>query len=240
MKLIKQTLIASITFLAIFSCTKQKINIATDHPPTPSLPQNPPLVFAGPDMSLELPINSTTISGSYTDPTNDIRKKEWRKISGPDSCIIETKDSLSTRISGLKLGVYQFELSITNGFGLTGKDSVIVVVWDNSHFIQGPVGTNEVTFTNIKWVYPWYSSLEIKNVYNSIPRNKPIKVFVKRDSTNNWIEVLHWSINTITDIYDYFIESRWPDGAGMYSYGSLYISYYGPDTKDTPDVKIQY
>lgn len=53
---------------------------------------------------------------------------KWSKIAGPTAGTITTPNSLSTTVTGLENGIYQFELAGTDNFGLTGKDTVQVTV----------------------------------------------------------------------------------------------------------------
>ena len=188
-----------------------------------------PKVNAGLDMKIQLPQNFTSLYGSFYNADRAFKKVEWRKVSGPDSCIIVDKDSLITVVSNLREGIYEFELTVTDKMNLSGKDSVKVEV----------LSEHERIYKNLVWIFPWYAALEVTNIISlPIPTGTPIKVFVLRDNTSKWIEALPAS-NSPTTAYEYFIETR-PNGGGIYLYGSLYIFYYGTDTNDTPDVKIQF
>ena len=184
-------------------------------------------------MKIELPQNFTVLQGGFYNADRNVKKVEWRKVSGPDSCIIVDKDSLKTVVSNLREGVYEFELTVTDKMNLYGKDSVKVEV------VKPQQLSSEIIFKNIVWIFPWYPSLEINNIHTYIPTGTPIKVFVRRGNASEWKEATPIANNVNSSVYEYFIETR-PDGAGMYNYGSLYIFYYGRDTDDTPDVKIQF
>ena len=101
------------------------------------------------------------------------------------------------------------------------------------------VSDHEIIGKNIRWIFPWYNALELKKIHSYISEETPIKVFVQRDNNSLWIEATPVLQDSILSKYEYFIEKR-PEGAGMYNYGSLYIFYYGMDTEDTPDVKVQF
>ena len=191
-----------------------------------------PKVNAGLDMKIDIPQNFTVLQGGFYNTNHNFKKVEWRKVSGPDSCIIVDKDSLKTVIANLREGVYEFELTVTDNMNLSGKDSVRVEVVKHQQL------SSEIIFKNLVWTFPWYNTLEVTHIYNYIPIGSPIKVFVQRNNTSEWIEASN-SYN-VNNRYEYFIEAR-PNGNGFYtSYGSLYIFYYGPDTNDTPNVKIQF
>lgn len=210
-------------------------------PPLPPPPNTAPQAVAGSDVRILLPVDSATLHGTYYDTPFDNVQPKWRKISGPNSFVIDNPESMKTKVRNLVKGKYEFELTVTDKGGLTGKDSVIVDVYDP----QGNLGVNDpqvadsnkLVLTNLEWIYPWYAAIEVKNVL-SYP--SPIKVFIQRDFDTSWIEVKFLSNNSVDDQYEYFIETRQPDGAGMYTYGSLYIFYYGSNTTDTPNVRIQF
>lgn len=191
-----------------------------------------PVAFAGPDFYIVLPADSLTLKGAVSDtPSDDIVQHSWKKISGPSGGIIDNPALLQTKVRNLLKGTYQFELTVIDKGGLSGKDTVIVDVRD-------PInpGSGELIFTKLKWIYPWYAAVEVENMYSYPP---PKKVFIKRGFDSVWVEVNDLSDLSTNNQYEYFIEKR-PDGAGMYSYGSLYIFYYGSNTADTPDVKVRF
>ena len=197
------------------------------------VPNSAPISNAGQDIVIFFPTNFCTLSGKAQDIENNIQTILWSKISGPSSFFIEHPDSLLTKVSNLQIGVYQFELTVTDSIGLYGKDTIQVIV------NQSSANSNEIIFQNQTWVYPWYSAIEVKNFYSLIPSGSVFRIFIRRDTNPGWIEVFPYSINGSGGSYEYFIETR-PDGAGMYNFGSLYIFYYGMDTSDTPDVKIVF
>jgi len=234
MKTINHFLVASIA-LAVFFISSCKKTVE-ENQQLINVPNKAPDVQAGYDISIVLPSNEMFLDGSFYDPENNIKTIEWTKLSGPDSCVIENRNNLKTRVSGLREGVYEFELTVTDHLDAIGKDIVTVTV-EKGTTIE--TENNEVIYRNLHWVYPWYSSLELQNIYSYVPLGQAIKVFVKRDNSTDWEEIQLVSNTGLGGSYEYFIEER-PDGAGIYTYGSLYVFYYGNDTEDTPDVKVQF
>ena len=235
-------LLTSVFFLVtlIASCKKETA-IQVENSPLQSVIKNTaPTSFAGPDIKMELPAN-ITLQGSYYDAEHNVVKTEWLKVSGPDSSIIIDKNSLTTDVKNLREGIYEFELAITDRMNLCGKDTVKVEVLKSRQIDSAEVivREHEIVFKNLIWIFPWYSTLELRNIHKYIPAGTPIKVFIKRDFLTEWEEVFYATNNGNNRIYEYFIETRL-NGAGIYSYGSLYVFYYGIDTKDTPDVKVQF
>ena len=175
-------------------------------------------------------VNETELNGSYTDRENNIKDISWTKVSGPDSFKLENKSALHTKLTGLVKGIYQFELTVSDHFGLYDKDTVIVTVGDISAI------TKEIILKDLTWIFPWYNNVEIQNFFSYVPRGNPFKIFIQRDYDSSWKEVpasIPYPYQTI-EKYDYFIIT---DVHDFYNKGSLYISYYGSDVNASPNVK---
>ena len=102
-----------------------------------------PIAHAGSNISITLPTNNITLSGSGTDD-GTVTRYSWTKVSGP-SASISSPSSASTTVTGLVAGVYQFALTVTDNSGATGTDIVTVTV--NSAANQAPIavaGANQV------------------------------------------------------------------------------------------------
>jgi len=92
-------------------------------------PNHPPVANAGPDQTINLPVNSVTLDGnSSTDPDNNIASYSWTKVSGPLSSTIVNANAVQTQVTGLVQVAYQFELKVTDAAGLFSKDTVQVTV----------------------------------------------------------------------------------------------------------------
>lgn len=90
-----------------------------------------PVANAGTHITITLPVNSVTLSGSGTDPDGAITSYLWTKISGPASGTITSASSASTTVTGLVQGTYSFELRVTDNNGMIGaigRDTVQVTV----------------------------------------------------------------------------------------------------------------
>src|SRR5690242_64050 len=88
----------------------------------------PPLASAGSDQTVILPTNSATLSGSGVDTDGSIASYQWTKISGPNSGTINNAISSSATVTNLSVGVYQFELKVTDNEGASAKDTMKVEV----------------------------------------------------------------------------------------------------------------
>ena len=93
----------------------------------------PPVANAGADQVITLPSNSVNLNGSAsTDPDNNIASYQWTKISGPSSFTIANPNAVQTQVTNLVEGVYQFDLKVTDRFGLYDNDVVQVTVGNSS------------------------------------------------------------------------------------------------------------
>jgi hypothetical protein len=89
----------------------------------------PPVACAGAHQTITLPANSATLEGSCSaDHDNNITAYAWIKISGPSSFNIVNANAIQTQVTSLELGIYQFELKVTDAGGLFSKDTVAITV----------------------------------------------------------------------------------------------------------------
>lgn len=137
------------------------------------------------------------LKGSATDKENNIQSYYWKKISGPSSFVIENKDSLQTNIHQLIIGEYEFELTVTDTKGLSGKDTTKIII-EKDLFITHDF-QNKIIINNLEWLYAPNEVVEIKNLIFLISLDTGFKIFIERDNNGKWIEVnqdYNW------DIYD--------------------------------------
>ena len=87
-----------------------------------------PSANAGTNKTITLPTNTTTLNGSGTDADGTISSYAWVKVSGPSTGTIATANAATTSLNNLVQGVYQYELTVTDNSGATGKDTVQVTV----------------------------------------------------------------------------------------------------------------
>ncbi len=89
----------------------------------------PPIACAGADQTITLPVNTTTLNGSCSsDPDLNITGYAWTQIAGPVSATIATSNAVSSNVNNLSLGIYQFQLKVTDSAGLFSFDTVQVTV----------------------------------------------------------------------------------------------------------------
>ena len=110
-------------------------------------PNQPPTANAGSDITVTLPVNSTTLVGSGTDADGTIASFAWNKVSGPPGGTLGSPNAATTTVTALGVGTYVFKLTVTDNNGATGTDSVRVIV--NAAANQPPSANagNNITIT---------------------------------------------------------------------------------------------
>lgn len=91
-------------------------------------PNQPPVVNAGANQTITLPVNSVTQAGSATDPDGTVVSYQWTKISGPATFTIVTPTTPTTVINNLVAGTYIFQLAATDNLGAVGTNQVTIIV----------------------------------------------------------------------------------------------------------------
>jgi hypothetical protein len=91
-------------------------------------PNQAPTANAGPNQNITLPTNNITVVGSGSDPDGSIATYQWTIISGPSQYNIVSPTQAQTVINNLVQGTYQFQLTVTDNQGATGKDTMTVTV----------------------------------------------------------------------------------------------------------------
>ena len=210
-------LMCSAALLINSGCTEDSLDAGstTSAPPTVIEPLMPPTAFAQADFQVILPTNFCWLYGSYGGNIKP-EKTLWEKISGPSSAVIQNPDSLRTKVSNLEKGIYEFELTITNKNGLTAKDIARFVVGQMSETAK------EIIFKDMDWVCPMGCYIAIENIYSHLPVGSVFRIYIQRDNSANWQEV----------VSDY-------SGGDHYTYalydGHLYINLNDyPEPEDTP------
>jgi alpha-tubulin suppressor-like RCC1 family protein len=96
---------------------------------TVKIANTPPIVIAGSDQTITLPLNSINLAGSAA-ATNGatLSSTTWTQTAGPNTAAIGTPSALSTTVGGLMAGTYTFQLSATDNNGLSGVSTVTIKV----------------------------------------------------------------------------------------------------------------
>ncbi|MEP6617240.1 MAG: PKD domain-containing protein [Ginsengibacter sp.] len=94
---------------------------------------------AGADIVIVFPKDSAVLDGSSSkDPDGKIVSNHWAKISG-GVFAISKNDSQKTVVDRLLVGIYAFELTVTDDGGLSAKDTVQVTVNDPAIPNRAPI-----------------------------------------------------------------------------------------------------
>ena len=87
----------------------------------------PPIVDAGADQSVNLPLASVILTGSAWDPDGTIKSYTWSKYSGP-AASLANKSTPSLTMTDLKEGTYVFMLRVFDNLYAKTTDYVTVTV----------------------------------------------------------------------------------------------------------------
>ena len=122
-----------IILIAVFLCTGSILSISCKKERScegcATKNNKPPIAVAGPDQVITLPTDSVSLNGiNSSDPDGTISVWLWTKISGPASFNIINPSDSTTKIKTLVIGIYQFELKVTDDGGLSAKDTMRVIV----------------------------------------------------------------------------------------------------------------
>jgi hypothetical protein len=190
---------------------KDTVQIMVDNPAI----NQPPIAKAGPDQTITLPTNNVLLDGGESsDPDGSIIAYNWKKISGPPSFYIIKPDSSKTDVSALAVGIYTFELTVTDNGGLKAKDTVQIIVKDT-------LSVKEFVFESW-WVLTNDIQEEIEAATEDRPElfdnpSKTMRVSIKLENSTNWIDVPDgYTFNN----YSYFI------------YNHRFLDIYSPHPLD--------
>jgi hypothetical protein len=110
------------------SIRKEFVSNPGDAAPS-SIVNLPPISKAGNDTTIELPNDFITLNGCMSfDPEQAVLRYNWVKVSGPGAYLLPIDSLCSVNVKGLIEGVYSFELTVIDTAGLTGKDTIAIIV----------------------------------------------------------------------------------------------------------------
>lgn len=95
----------------------------------PSVPVNqPPVANAGTDQTIDIGVTTqVSLFGIGTDTDGTVVSYAWLKLSGTGGTIT-APGSQSTNVTGLSVGTYVLQLTVTDNLGATGTDTIVVTV----------------------------------------------------------------------------------------------------------------
>ena len=86
-----------------------------------------PVVNAGVDQSVNLPLSQLLLTGTSSDADGTITSRTWTKISGPTVTMTNANTSILT-LTNITSGTYIFQLSVQDNDGATSSDQVTIYV----------------------------------------------------------------------------------------------------------------
>ena len=99
------------------------------------LPQLTVTANAGRDRVVVLPRDSVTLMGTAFSVGGAVVSYRWVKKSGPAQGVIISPGAASTLVTGLVVGQYEFELTVTDSNGKLASDKILITVYtDDSCF----------------------------------------------------------------------------------------------------------
>jgi hypothetical protein len=117
-QLLKYVAILALSIGIFTSCTKDPVEKYL----------KPPLADAGKPRAITLPVSFDTLRGTAISYNGAIRGYLWSVISGPNLPTIERPSSAATRVSNMIAGTYKFQFAAIDSAGLTGLDTVSILV----------------------------------------------------------------------------------------------------------------
>lgn len=207
----------------------------TPPPPAPPVNHIAPVARAGNDTTIYSPFSSVTLNAGAS--TGSITHYKWELVNAPIYVEIVNYrfDKPKTFISRLvSVGTYEFELTVTDTYGLSSKDIVKITVAEP----KCTSGMKEVIIKDIKWGYAWWMEAGIRNVFSHLPANSYIRnIYIKRDASDKWELILPYDHHSS----DYGNHHTW-EHVEYFEFATWYLIIYpnANTADDTPDVKIEY
>lgn len=110
-----------------------------------------PEVIPGNNKTIELPLNSSAVSATVTDPDGLLESIVWTQVSGPSTAVIATPNNISTGVSSLQQGVYVFRCTATDNYGGVNHADVQVTVNPVTTDPKIYIGTSLGAYTRSGW-----------------------------------------------------------------------------------------
>lgn len=197
----------------------------------------PPIVDAGPDKSLNWMVTSTTLTGTVTDPDGDSFTVQWTKISGGNATI-NSPLSIITSVTNMQAGTYVFQLKATDSHGLTALDTVTITIAAQTDTIYWgvsdspvPVGVDE-TYVKAGFSFQANGADDVSVPFDQTA-NTPkyqwaaIPNRVPSSDKNHWfVDIVNQgNIGAITDLFG-APQNVTVDGADYFIWGTNYQTHF--------------
>lgn len=109
------------------------------------IPNSAPIVKAGANQLIYLPLDSAYVAGSAIDLDGSITGYSWKQLSGPSAAVFTNPVQWGTEVKELIAGTYYFSLTATDDVGATGSDTVVITVKKSANQAPRIVVTKSLT-----------------------------------------------------------------------------------------------
>ena len=161
----------------------------------PPPPNKAPVVNAGADKVITLPVSSTSITATASDSDGTIASYSWKQVYGPSQATITSGTSATATFSALVQGYYTFRVTASDEKGAKATDDVKVSV--------NPVNVPGTKYINVN-VYGGanaYSSTAWNNwsVGTTAGTNKTSAAFKYSDGTASTVSAVLSATDAVSD-----------------------------------------
>jgi hypothetical protein len=185
------------------------------------------------DITIQYPVNYAMLNGNVIGkaPGTPIKSASWKQISGPQA-YINNPQTLQTRVSNLdNEGTYEFELTVLDNANHFDQDTMTVRV-------ENATSTNSQIFL---WKVKWTQNetgfdelyIDIENFYYFVPINTAFEIFIKREASALWEQIIPSSQSTGNNGYVYYLGNNLTSRLTIYELPEV-------TTNDKPDIKIVF
>ncbi len=198
----------------------------------PALANQLPVVNAGTDKTITLPINSVSLTGTASDPDGTITAYAWTKISG-STAMLSGNTTATLSASNLLQGSYTFRLTVTDNKGGKKYDDVKVTV-NGSGTNLAPI----VSAGSDKTIILPTKSITI--VGSASDKDGTIALYQWSQLSgptapmSNTTTAKLWAYNLVAGTYSFRLTVT--DNAGATAYDDMILSVQSTSTVTIPDV----
>ena len=116
------------TFLFNLTVTDNEGAAAQDVIQVQVVENQAPIIQTDDTVTLQLPVNSTTLVANVEDTDGEVSTIQWNQLSGPSDAQLTGTDAVELGINDLVEGTYVFEIMVTDNGGATSADRVVLKV----------------------------------------------------------------------------------------------------------------
>jgi hypothetical protein len=100
-------------------------------------PNKPPIANAGPNRTIQLPVNTVQLDGSNSyDPEGDDLIYTWTQVSGPMTATLQNNNTAYAYASDLnQAGIFVFRLKVSDSKGLSATGDISVTVLEKANVL---------------------------------------------------------------------------------------------------------